>query len=764
MQNALSQLHLKIKCCAESIHYFIYYTFHARGRVQQVFQADLILVLQAAGNNALPVAHIRRYVEGKSMAGDAVGIDFDANGCDLARSVLEFRWAMHAAGSDIRLHPNTGLPRNLPGRNAQFSQGLYEHRFQLAQVTHIICLGDSRFTSFGVLGNLPQWDERITHKLSGSMVGHIAAAIHPMDVDILLLQPRLLPEEVFLLSTAAKGVDVGMFEQQQRWRLLASCNLGSQLVLQMPGFLVFDDAEAEDLAGRHENASDITIDQNFVYQVEDATIKFSMSSGTIRDIYKSSLNGTIKNQPKVSIKTTPEGFRPNCVCVEDAFFGDSGKGAVVAKFNKLLNKKENLVSIRFNGGANAGHESKLGEKLIVTHQLPMGVIAEGAIAIISRGMVIHPEDLITEISNIEESLGGELPGKLIIDDRVPLALDTHRAFESALNSFTTGGRGSTGKGISPGYASHYERISITLKDLLANDWEEKLKAHYKLYKSLISGSGNETQITKAQVPVYSKNRGEKRKVGSEKVFIERLKYARDKVKRYSSSEVPALLENVWKNEKIPVTIEGAQGAGLDPYHGVYPDITASRPMSRFLNDATYNIILPEHIFHRVAVMKTTYMSSVGIRKLPAERDENLENWIQETFDERGRTTGRLRDIFPISIPIATYLRKAAGYNFIVATHLDASKKDQKVKVVIGYVDKKTGKKKPYLPYQDHLNTLKPIFVDFDGWDGSRVAQAKSIETLPKEARTYLTFLGAAIAPVSMCTFGPGLDEYLSWKN
>ena len=489
-----------------------------------------------------------------------------------------------------------------------------------------------------------------------------------------------------------------------------------------------------------------------------------MSSGTIRDIYKSTLNGSIKTQPKVSINTTPNGFRSNCVCVEDAFFGDSGKGAVVAKFNKLLNKKKNLVSIRFNGGANAGHESKLGEKLVVTHQLPMGVIAEGATAIISRGMVIHPEDLLTEISNIEEILGGELPGKLIVDDRVTLALDTHRGFEAALNSFTTGGRGSTGKGISPSYSSHYERISITLKDLLANDWEENLKGHYQLYQSLISGFGSETQMINTQVPILSKVKSEKRKVGSEKVFIERLKYARDKVRRYSSSDLPELLENVWKNEKIPVTIEGAQGAGLDPYHGVYPDVTASRPLSRFLNDATYNIILPEHIFHRVAVMKTTYMSSVGIRELPAERDAVLEKWIQETFDERGRTTGRLRDIFPVSIPIATYLRKAAGYKFIVATHFDASKKDQKIKVVLGYVDKKTGKEKPYLPYQDYLDTLKPEFVEFDSWDGSRVAQAKSIEDLPKEARTYLTFLGAAIAPVLLCTFGPGLDEYLSWRN
>ena len=83
------------------------------------------------------------------------------------------------------------------------------------------------------------------------MVGHVPAAIHPVDVDFLLLQPCLLPKQVFGLAAAAKGVDVGMLEQQQGGRLLASRDLGRQLVLQAPGFLIFDYAEMEDLANDH---------------------------------------------------------------------------------------------------------------------------------------------------------------------------------------------------------------------------------------------------------------------------------------------------------------------------------------------------------------------------------------------------------------------------------------------------------------------------------------------------------------------------------
>jgi adenylosuccinate synthase len=179
--------------------------------------------------------------------------------------------------------------------------------------------------------------------------------------------------------------------------------------------------------------------------------------------------------------------RPNSISVEDVFFGDSGKGSVVAKFNHLLSRKWDVVSLRYNGGANAGHETLLYGKSIVTHQLPMGVIQEGVTAIISRGMLIHPEDLVTEIADVETTLGSKLPGKLVIDERVPLGLDTHRALETALNRQSDGGKGSTGRGISPGYASVYERVAVTAKDLFSDNWKEVFRTHYALYAKLVAG-------------------------------------------------------------------------------------------------------------------------------------------------------------------------------------------------------------------------------------------------------------------------------------
>ena len=464
-----------------------------------------------------------------------------------------------------------------------------------------------------------------------------------------------------------------------------------------------------------------------------------------------------------TLRHPPDGFRPNVISIEDAFFGDSGKGSITAKFNQQLNKDKRLVTMRFNGGANAGHETLADGKLVVTHQVPSGIISAGATCIITRGMVVHPADLVTEIDDLTILFGGALPGKLHMDERVPLTLDTHRALEGALKSVTSGGAGSTGRGIATGYASFYERVAVTLKDLLAEDWEDTLTAHYALYRSLVCGFPGDRDLSEYTVNTYKNGKTELQEVGNLKTFLTRLAEARARLRPYASSDIYAILRDAWEDPSIPITLEGAQGAGIDPYHGVYPDVTASRPMSRNINDATYNIVEPSRIYYRTAVCKATYMSSVGIRVLPTVRDAGAETWIQEAFDEVGRSTGRLRDIYPISIPIATYLRKAAGYRFLIATHLDASKENLPIKVITHYTNKDSGQETPYFPYQDHLDRLNAHSIELSGWNTDVVKVARSHAELPRDARAYLAFLSKSIAPVIMATYGPDLEDYIQWN-
>lgn len=455
------------------------------------------------------------------------------------------------------------------------------------------------------------------------------------------------------------------------------------------------------------------------------------------------------------------GVRTNSVSIYDTAFGDSGKGAVTAKLNRILNKEHTLFSLSPNGGRNAGHEAEIDGRKIVTHQLPMAVVEAGATALMTRGKVLDPIDLIFEIAEMENNLGSQLPGDLIIDERVPLNLDTHRGLETALNAHSTGGRGSTKSGISPSYASVYERIAVTAKDLLAEKWEETFRSHYRLYESLTRGFGEEFTLANLQVRTLDPDRNAReRTIGSENEFIGRLAEVRHKIRRYVSANVYNLLEAVWKDERIPVTIEAAQAAGLDPYHGVYPDNTGSRPITRAIGDATYGVMNYQDIALKTGVSKTVYMSSVGIRRLPTKMDAAEGSRIREGFSEFGKTTGRSRDIYEIPIPLLQYLRRADGYEYLIATHLDAA--SDGIDVITHYRDKITGDEAPYLPYQDHLDNLEPNVVHFKGWDGEAVKQAKSVAEFPPELLQYLNFLSMTVAPVAIGTTGPDLASYVSW--
>lgn len=482
-----------------------------------------------------------------------------------------------------------------------------------------------------------------------------------------------------------------------------------------------------------------------------------MLSKNILEIYKklqksSSTSYTAKS--KFSKKDINKK-RLDSICVEDAFFGDSGKGSVTMKFLSMYIKKNQVICLRYNGGANAGHETYLNNQKIVTHQIPSGIIQENTLAIITRGTVFHPQDFIIELDRIAKTIG-KIPGKLLIDWRTPLSLDTHRAREAILNRHTTGGRGSTGKGIASAYESLYGRYAVTVKDLLDDNWKDVLKSHYRLYRKFIDGFDGDL----ANEKVTRLDQQSTQKVGNERIFIKNLEIARERIKKYSTDNLYSILHKSWKNEKIPFVIEGAQGAGIDPYHGVYPDITASRPMSRNINDATYNIILPEELEYRIGVMKTTYMSSVGTRILPSKKDSKHSDWIQKQFDEKGRTTGRLRDIYHLSLPIAQYLQRGAGYTHIAATHLDASKKSQKIRVVSHYVNKRNKKETPYVPYQDGIDKLEPRYLEFDGWDGEQIKTVNSYNKLPNQTKKYLEFLSQTIAPVFMATYGADIEDYV----
>jgi len=450
-----------------------------------------------------------------------------------------------------------------------------------------------------------------------------------------------------------------------------------------------------------------------------------------------------------------KGLRANSVAICGGAFGDEGKGRVTDELtSKFLRGNKQVIHYRDNGGANAGHTVEIGSTRIALHQLSSGVMQPGCTVISGKGMVIHPEDFVTEIDSVKAAAGGKLPSTLIIDEMATLALDTHRAWENVLKTRATGSRGSTGRGIAPAYADIIYRHPLRMRDLVSSDWRQKFTAHYKLYHDLLKGFGEKLSAVEVarltNIPA---------KVGSLPTFLKRLESARSTLKPYIQS-VYSLLYDHWTS-KTPFVFEKAQALGLDARYGVYPDVTASDCSFDGILGSTEGIVNPRDIAVKAAIIKATYTSSVGTRIMPSAMEAGLANRIREDANEYGATTRRPRDIHHIDIPFLSFLHQVGNYDYLCPTHLDISYPKVPIKVCVAYTLK--GKAVLYRPDQEYLLTVKPKFIDLPSWDGKDVQKAKNIKDLPKETKQYLAFISQAIgAQVLMATTGPRRHQTIKW--
>ncbi|MDP1619549.1 MAG: adenylosuccinate synthetase, partial [bacterium] len=79
-------------------------------------------------------------------------------------------------------------------------------------------------------------------------------------------------------------------------------------------------------------------------------------------------------------------------------WGDEGKGKIV---DWLTDHAQGVV--RFQGGHNAGHTLVVAGKKTVLHLIPSGILRDKVTCYIGNGVVLSPEALLTEISELEQS-------------------------------------------------------------------------------------------------------------------------------------------------------------------------------------------------------------------------------------------------------------------------------------------------------------------------------------------------------------------------
>lgn len=432
-------------------------------------------------------------------------------------------------------------------------------------------------------------------------------------------------------------------------------------------------------------------------------------------------------------------------------FGDEGKGRIVDEYVSKLAKKGPVVVYRDNGGANAGHTVSIGDATIALHQLPSGIFCSGATVILGKEMVIHPGDLMSELAEVAQFSADQKLAKILLDEMAILSLDTHRAFENILKSWQDGGKGSTGRGISPAYADVLLRHPLRVRDLKPFN-TEKIEKHYRLYEAILKGLGAKL----SEVKVAQLGSSDLMNVGTFAQFSARLQKQSQALSSYVAN-VSEFVEKSWNDPKCAFVFEKAQAIGLDYRWGVYPDVTASTTTFDGIMSATEGIINPNQIKVRAAVIKATYMSSVGMRKLPSMMGEKLAHRIREDANEYGSTTKRPRDIAYLDLEAIRYYAKVGEVNSHVLTHMDIVYADTPVKVCIGYTLR--GKPVSYRPDQEFLLRVKPVYKEFKPWNQQKIQNAKNAKEIPAAAKTFIKFVEKELGTkVIMITTGPKRNQ------
>jgi adenylosuccinate synthase len=390
-------------------------------------------------------------------------------------------------------------------------------------------------------------------------------------------------------------------------------------------------------------------------------------------------------------------------------WGDEGKGKIV----DILSEKIKMT-VRYQGGHNAGHTVIIGDKKIVLHLIPSGIIHKDTIAIIERGVVIDPFEFLKEVKELE-NMGIKSKGRLFISKDAHLILPYHSYFDELIEEIRgTDKIGTTKRGIGPCYEDKYGRRGIRVSSLLNLEiLKEEIEFSVKLKNIFLKGLGKE-QINPDKI--YSK-----------------LMEIRSEIIEYIGDTM-VMIKKAHESEK-PILFEGAQGSLLDIDYGTYPFVSSSNP--------TAGGILTGGAAGDISSVKTigivkAYATRVGRGAFPTEDTTEKGDILREKGKEFGATTGRPRRCGWIDLFALKYSTYISGVKSIVLTKIDILDSFDKIKVCTGY--KYKGEKLDNFPNERWiLDKVEPEYIELDGWKTS-TSGITEYEKLPENTKKYIEFI------------------------
>lgn len=422
------------------------------------------------------------------------------------------------------------------------------------------------------------------------------------------------------------------------------------------------------------------------------------------------------------------------VAVVGSQWGDEGKG----KMTDYLSQSADMT-VRSNGGNNAGHTIAFGGKTFKMRLIPSGIFEAKKETVIGNGVVINPEVLLDEIKYLEDN--GINTDKLAISNRAHIVMpydilqDVYQEEAKGANKV-----GTTKNGIGPTYMDKASRIGIRMCDLLEKDtFEEKLRFNLNEKNALF-------------VNVYGKEA-----LKFEDIFEKYWKLGQE-LKKYVTDTSVIVNDAIDNDDKV--LFEGAQGVMLDIDQGTYPFVTSSNTVTGGI--ATGIGIGPSKVDTVIGICKA-YTTRVGAGPFPTELLDETGNYIRETGHEYGTVTGRPRRVGWFDSVALRHSKRVAGIDALSLNLLDVFSGLKTVKIAVAY--ELDGQKIDYYPASlKELERCKPIYEELPGWDED-ITKVTKLEYLPENARHFLSRVSELVGvPLVTVSVGPDREQTIVLKN
>ena len=286
-----------------------------------------------------------------------------------------------------------------------------------------------------------------------------------------------------------------------------------------------------------------------------------------------------------------------------ANYGDEGKGYTVAHLcMKHLNKGENTLVVRHNGGAQAGHTVDLDNTRFVFHQIGAGAIYN-ADTFWAKTMTPDPFLLIKEVLDFKAEFG-RVP-KIYADAETKIVIP----FDALINQEKENNRGknrhgSCGMGLWEAELRNKAGYGITLREIAAMSTTDLAKRLSDIFDKYVLKRAKELNILTERLLLDVYTIASKIKMAMSVIYL----IHTDRIKEFISG---------YKN----IVFETGQGLALDcAREDLWPHVTSSH------TDLTNPLALCEKWetkLDEVVYVTRTYATRHGAGPFPAHR-ENLK--------------------------------------------------------------------------------------------------------------------------------------------